>query len=71
MKILVKYGSFVRHSVSCSSNSELNFVKLQLKLREIPYEIIDFSKITEKERLLYQKAEYSFIRFKKEILKKI
>lgn len=69
MKVLIKYGTFVTHYVSCKSNSEVNFCVEQLKLSDISHEIINLTYMSDYEKAKYPRADFSFERFKKDVLK--
>ena len=69
MKYQVIYGSFVKHRVSCESNAQVEYCKQQLKARGISCEIIDISKLSLKDKKSLCKSDFSFQRFKKEVLK--
>lgn len=69
MKYQVKYGKFIRHTVSCESKEQVKYCQQQLSARGIASEVIDVSKLTLKEKTQLTRSDFSFQRFKKEILK--
>ena len=68
MKYQVVYGSFVKHRVSCNSRTQVLYCQQQLKIRDIPCEVIEVDLLSKRERLDLAKSDFSFERFKKEIL---
>ena len=69
MKYQVVYGSFVKHRVSCNSRTQVLYCEQQLKIRGITCEVIEAGNLSKKEKVELIKSDFSFERFKKEILK--
>ncbi|MBQ7373032.1 MAG: hypothetical protein IJW64_00480 [Clostridia bacterium] len=69
MKYQVEYGSFVKHRVSCNSKSEVSYCQRTLKAQGIASKVIDVSLLSSREKATLTKSDFSFQRFKKEILK--
>lgn len=69
MKGFVKYGKFVPHKVSFTSEKQKEDIALQLKIRGVPYEVVSTENKGLYERLTAQKADLSYSKFK-EILSK-
>ena len=68
MKYQVVYGSFVKHRVSCNSRTQVLYCKQQLKIRNIACEVIEVEHLSKREKENLAKSDFSFERFKKEIL---
>ena len=68
MKYQVVYGSFVKHRVSCNSRTQVIYCKQQLKIRNIACEVIEVENLSKREKDSLVKSDFSFERFKKEIL---
>ena len=69
MKYQVVYGSFVKHRVSCNSRTKVLYCKQQLGIRDIACEVIEVEHLSNREKENLVKSDFSFERFKKEILK--
>ena len=68
MKYQVVYGSFVKHRVSCNSRTQVLYCQQQLRIRGINCSVVEVENLAEKERKNLAKSDFSFERFKKEIL---
>jgi len=70
MKGLIKYNFGLQSwYVSVGSLRESDYCKNQLSLRNIECEFIDYEKLNRRDRAAVPKADYSFEKFKKNILK--
>lgn len=69
MKYQVIYGSFVKHRVSCESKAQVLYCEQQLRIRGISCEVIDASLLSYKDKQNLLKSDFSFEKFKKEVLK--
>ena len=63
------YGDFVKHRVSCDSSVQVRYCLEQLKARGIKSVFIDTKYLSFKEKSLLPKCDFSFNKFRKEVLK--